>query len=346
MLDNSFIQDCRRGTQLTQRILIAGGYGVVGSAIARLIRKVHKDIEIIIAGRNPEQGQMLVHELGHARTANLNLESHTLDLDMLEGIDLIIAALKDPADSLTLAAHARGIAHIGITKTADQIAPIVFAALRTPPQRPIALLGHWAAGIMTIIAQKLASQYSTIDAIELTALYDYQDPIGPMTAKDAEGFVGRALLRQGRHWSWVDAPGHARLVQLADGITQEALPMGVLDVPSLAAVTDSPDIRFDLTTGNSIGTNTGGKASHDLYIDIAGTLKSGETANRRTIISDPNGQAHLTALGVLVAIENILGWNGRPPAEGGIHLPETLVPVDAAIARIQDFGVTISETEL
>jgi hypothetical protein len=70
-------------------------------------------------------------------------------------------------------------------------------------------------------------------------------------------------------------------------------------------------------------------------------LKSGEAGRRRTIISDPNGLAHLTALGVLVATERVLGLDGRPPAAGGLYLPETLVSPDAAIARFEQFGVRI-----
>jgi hypothetical protein len=68
---------------------------------------------------------------------------------------------------------------------------------------------------------------------------------------------------------------------------------------------------------------------------------SGELGQCRTVISDPNGLAHLTALGVLVATERVLGLNGQAPATGGLYLPATLASPDAAIARFEQFGVRI-----
>lgn len=38
-----------------KRILIVGGYGQVGTNIARLIRKADSAIKLILAGRNPKK---------------------------------------------------------------------------------------------------------------------------------------------------------------------------------------------------------------------------------------------------------------------------------------------------
>jgi hypothetical protein len=53
------------------------------------------------------------------------------------------------------------------------------------------------------------------------------------------------------------------------------------------------------------------------------------------------GQAQLTAFGMLLATEAILGLGGRPPAEGGLHFPETLVDDQTFQRRIraQDFEI-------
>jgi hypothetical protein len=122
----------------------------------------------------------------------------------------------------------------------------------------------------------------------------------------------------------------------------EAYPTSLLDAPSLAAVTGASNVRLDMAQGDSLGTLAGGRASSDVYIDIAGILKSGEAGKRRTVLSDPNGLAHLTALGVLVATERVLGLDGKTPAAGGLHLPETLVHPEAATARFKRFGVRIT----
>ncbi|TVX99115.1 hypothetical protein [Cohnella terricola] len=325
---------------MTERLLIAGGYGVVGSAIAQHVRRINKDVEIVLAGRNPQRGIALANELGNAKTAYLDLEN-THSIENLGEIDLIVSSLQDPADRLIHFALLKGIAHIGITKLADEVAPLTFAALKTPPKRPIVPLGHSQSGVMTLVALKTAEDFKQIDSIALAGLYDDREQMGPMTVGDSESFIGRALIREGGKWIWVDASQHPRQVKLADGSVLEGLPMGLLDVPSLAAATGAPNVRFDFILGPSIGTQAGGQASQDLYIEIEGILKSGQPAKRRTIVSDPQGQAHLTALGVLISIERVFGWNGYSAAPGGIQLPETLVPVDAALARLEQFGVRI-----
>jgi hypothetical protein len=162
-----------------------------------------------------------------------------------------------------------------------------------------------------------------------------------MTAQDSEGFFGRALLRRERRWIWVDARSSGRRVKDLDGRSFEATPMGVLDVASLAAVTDADDVRFDVGVGDSLGSRQARAASHDIYVDMTGRLADGPEATVRTLISDPRGQAHLTALGVVIALERVLGLDGRTPPAGGLYGPETLVPPVQAVARLKQFGVQL-----
>ena len=166
-----------------------------------------------------------------------------------------------------------------------------------------------------------------------------------MTASDADMLISRAILREGGKWKWLDGREHGRHVRLSSDSVLEAYPTSMLDAPSLAAITGAPNVRLDMAQGDSLGTRDGGPASSDLYIDIAGILKTGESGKRRTVLSDPNGLAHLTALGVLVATERVLGLDGQTPAAGGLHLPETLLQPEAAIARFAQFGVRISDTD-
>lgn len=327
---------------MSPKILIAGGYGLVGSLIAKHIRQAGFDTELILAGRTPERGRALASELGRAHTVRLDIEDPAPGLRDAGAVDLIVAALNDPSDALLLAAVRAGIAHIGITKTADKISPIVAAAASAPPAAPIVLLGHWQAGVLTLATRHAAQEFAAIDRVEMAALYDYADPIGPMTAEEAGSFVGRALLRQSGNWVWVDAREHTREVVQPSGAVVVSTPMGVLDLPSVAAFTSAPNIRFDLGIGQSLGTRAGAPASHELVIDISGRLMSGEQATRRTVVSDPAGQAHLTALGVLVAIERVLGIDGQPCPPPGIQFPESFIRTSAAIARFNQFGVQIS----
>ncbi|QJD86266.1 hypothetical protein [Cohnella herbarum] len=71
---------------MTQRLLIAGGYGIVGSTIAQHVRKINKDVEIVLAGRNPDRGTAQAIELSNATSAYLDLENN-FGLDNLGDIN-------------------------------------------------------------------------------------------------------------------------------------------------------------------------------------------------------------------------------------------------------------------
>ncbi|MFC7640547.1 hypothetical protein ACFQX6_05630 [Streptosporangium lutulentum] len=62
----------------------------------------------------------------------------------------------------------------------------------------------------------------------------------------------------------------------------------------------------------------------------------------RTVVSDPLGQAHLTALGVLIGIERVLGLDGALPPGAGVVLPETAIDPVRALSRLRAFGVGIT----
>lgn len=330
-----------KGKVMVQRVLIAGGYGAVGGAAARYLRQVAPDLDIILAGRSPESGAALAREIG-ASTLRLDVADPAAALADLGPVDLIVAALQDRSDALIHAALAQGAAHIGITKVVEETGPAVFAALHAPPRRPIVLAGHWAAGVLILAARPAIAEFARIDSVAMAALYDMADAVGPMSASDAEAFSSRALLRRAGQWAWVDGGEHSRALRLAGGPEAAMQPLATLDVPSLAAITGAPDIRFDFGIGESIGTRSGDRASHDALIEIEGTLRSGRRARRRVLVTDPKGVDHMTALGTLVVAERVLGLDGLKLPAGGLALPETLVTPEAAIARFEQFGVRIT----
>lgn len=322
---------------MTAHILIAGGYGLVGGFIARHLRARHPHVRLSLAGRNPDAGAGLAAELG-ATAVGLDVEAPRRGLEAAGPVDLIVAALQDPGDALIDAAIRSGAAHIGITRTANGIAPAVFAATYARPLRPVVPLGHWQAGVLTMAALHAAAAFTRVDRVDLTAVYDMADPIGPMTAQDAEGFGAPALVREAGKWIWAASGSRTRQVTLHNG-QATAEPIGVLDLPSVAAVTKAADIRFDLAIAESIGTAAGGPASHDLYIDLAGLGTDGRTLETRTILSDPRGQAHLTGLGAALVAERVLGLDGNPVPPGGLATPESLLDQNITMQNLAAAGV-------
>ncbi|WP_316743249.1 hypothetical protein [Pedobacter antarcticus] len=326
-----------------KRILIVGGYGLVGSNIAHLIRKKYKSTDLILAGRNPKNGEELAKELTNAETAYLNLDEG-FQLSLYGAVDLIIIAMEDHKNILREAAISNGIACINITELAEEISPTVILSLHENLSAPIVLAAHWQAGIITLVASQVAARFSQITRVDTAGVYDEKDPVGPLVESQVGSFVSKALLREHGKWQFVDAKSNARTIRLYDQTSIAGYPMSTLDVPSIAAFTGAANIRFDFATGKSIGTNKGLAASHDLYLDIEGVLLSGETVKLRIVISDSKGVSHLTAVGVFLIVEGIFNFDDQNTVQkGGLYLPETIVSTDNIINRLAEFEIDIIE---
>ncbi|MGD1933098.1 MAG: hypothetical protein ACFB0Z_01105 [Candidatus Phaeomarinobacter sp.] len=328
---------------MTKSILVAGGYGLVGSHIARHLRQIMPDAKLIIAGRNPDKAADLVTELGNAEALALETNAPEKALASAGKLDAIIAALQDPHDKLLSYALTNGIAHLSITRAVLDMASFVAHTAHADLKAPVVPTAHWQAGILALTALDLASEFKAVDSIAMSALFDMTDPIGPMTVEDAGHFFGKALVMKDGLWTWVDPDAEVTPITI-DGETFDARPMSTLDTMSLRPATGATDISFHLGIANSRGTRAGSAASHDMQIVIKGTDADGTAITRTRLVSDPRGQAQLTATGAALAVQRAIGGDGQPAPKPGLYLPETILDAGAYTARLKsDFGILVKD---
>src|SRR5882724_4536910 len=139
------------------RVLVAGGYGLVGGWIARHLRAAGHNVDLVIGGRRPEAGAELARELG-AGVARIDTDDAAASLAGAGAVDLVISALQDPDDNLMKAALGAGAAHIGIVRKADNVCPTAMAAALLA-RRPALVMGHWQACVATFAAMVTAQEF-------------------------------------------------------------------------------------------------------------------------------------------------------------------------------------------
>ncbi|MFJ4986564.1 hypothetical protein ACIP9H_22505 [Streptomyces sp. NPDC088732] len=322
-----------------KRVLVVGGYGVVGQWVVRLLRTAWGDLDVVIGGRRPEAGAALAEEYG-ARLAHIDTVDAEAGLAALGPVDLVVAAVQDPDDALLRASLRAGSAHIGIVRKVDKLGPTAIIAADLA-QRAAVVMGHWQAGAATFAALTTAREFQRVERVELAGLFDPADSAGQMSADDSGTFFARALVRSDGRWRHLAEGEGVRTVDRGDPPPFAAQPMGVLDVPAVAAATGAAHVRFDIGTGDSLGTLAGLPASHEIYADLWGLDRQGLPLARRTVVSDPRGQAHLTAAGAVIGVERVLGLDGGTPPPAGLVTAEGLIDAGRAVDRLRQFGVTV-----
>ena len=75
-----------------------------------------------------------------------------------------------------------------------------------------------------------------------------------------------------------------------------------------------------------------------MIIEIEGERPDGELDRLRIDIEAPQGTSGLTALGVALGIERLLGLTGGQPVAPGLYFPELIIDPDHALGRLAEFG--------
>ncbi|KUF18167.1 hypothetical protein [Streptomyces silvensis] len=323
-----------------ESVLILGGTGQAGARAAAFLRQWHPALPLTIAGRDIGRARRVADELGTATAVTTDLRRGDLGLPADHHYSAVIAALWDNHLNGLRYAQRRGLPYLSISSGLTDIAPEVVAGAHRTGAAPILLASHYCAGTVVLAALHSARPFDRIDNLRIGAVLDDQDTGGPAGRADLQRWstaTSAGMVRRDGVFTWISGPGAQADVRSVDGTVVPAQSIAILDVPSLALATDAPDVRFDFAVGESAGRRRGEPASFEVRIDIEGAGRGGAPLGTSSYLVHPAGQCPLTALGIALGTERLLGLRGDAVAQG-IHTPETLLDPAYAVERMTEAG--------
>lgn len=340
-----------------KRLLLAGGYGLVGAMAARLVRKYHPQAELLIGGRNPSRAAALVAELGNASAVAIDMNAPDPLAHVAGDVDAVFCFVHDAHDFMLRDCIARAIAYADITRGPEPLARAYVSASLGETRAPVLFSSNWMAGVPAILAMHMTQGLAQVEAIDLSLLYYSADRAGPDSADAAGTLAEPYKARIGGAWRKTASMSDGRRMTFPSGLTRKVYRMNMSDVTTLAQASGAKDVavRLGLDSGLAMGfmrlmvklglwgfvSKFGGQpgqspgkgARHEIVMEVRGAAADGALLTRRASLVDPAGQAHLTALGSLLALEAIAGL-GRSRLRAGVAIPETAPDAARLIALL------------
>ncbi|PTL77238.1 saccharopine dehydrogenase [Vitiosangium sp. GDMCC 1.1324] len=327
-------------------VLFIGGSGVVGSRATRALRRLQPELPITIGGRDLLKAEALAQEIGGADTVKIDLEREDLGLPEESSFSAVVVLLKDPSLNSMKYAQAKGVPYLSFSDFVFDIGPEVALYIQKPTSAPILMLGHFLGGTAVLSTLYFAREFRTVHAIEIGAVFDEEDVGGPVAQGDMErlttkGVPNPLILKDGK-WLWASGADAERRFTDVDGTERQGRAYPLLDVVSLAAATDARSIRVDGAVKEAASRRRGEGPSHEVVIEISGELRDGTTGSIRHELVDGDVHSGLSARGVALAVERLLGLAGGPPVAPGLYHPEGLLDPAYVVERLKEFGTKIT----
>ncbi len=191
-----------------KRILIAGGYGLVGRRIAA---ELAPDYQVIVAGRHLEQAEATAAAIGRGvRGCELDVTVEASIAAALDGIALVMSCIDQPRRGLLHAAIERGLLYTDITPHLTELGrgaayDEISAAARASGARVVLGTGI-VPGISNVVVRALANALGGADVIETSLLLSASDAAGPASF---DYFLKELTMPFEVHVNGADRPAYA-----------------------------------------------------------------------------------------------------------------------------------------
>ncbi len=343
---------------------MVGGYGTVGMLISDLIARRHPDVDVVVGGRRffKAEAAARLHGLAGGVRIDVTDDDPLATVDPLP--DAVLVAVNDHDDRLLHSAARRGIPLVDIARWLDRVEDAHRALASETVTAPVVLASGWMASAAAVTVAAHGGS-APADHVDIDILLSLQDRTGP---DSATGFVD--VHRPFELWKngeprTVRGMSEPRTVTFGNGRTRTCR---LFSSPEQATLVTAGHARgvsvrmaFDHRPTNSAFAalvNSGLWArlskerrfgilhspaekdgvSHEFVV----TVENGPST-RTILVKDPEGQAHLTAVGAVTQLERVLGLNDRDRPDPGISFPEGAKDVAADVAAMESMGVRFTE---
>ncbi len=355
------------------RILIVGGYGVVGEQIAGLLAQRQPQLTLWLGGRHPQKAPIALAQLPQVSTVRIDLADSDPLTHLQEMPDLIVVAANDTDDLLLRSALRRGVPLIDITRWTARVRDALAWTTATSPHAPVVLASSWMASIPATLAAAEACAFQQLHSIDIDVLYTLRDRAGPNSVEYmdrlAEPFEAHVDGRRTRRKPF----SMSRRVTFAGLRPYTTALFDSPDQLTLAAITGaktvSTCIGFDHEPSNRLlGSmirsglwraisgprfqwlrhkllyNPGTGDHHRVQVRLKGLDHDGHPLQRIVMVDDPAGQTHLTAVGAVIQIERVLGLAGHGAATPTVQFAEACTNVAPLLDALIATGVVVQRT--
>lgn len=321
-------------------ILLMGGTGAIGRLTAHALRALYPDVPLLIGGRDLRKSQEAASELGQAEGVVIDPRVDDLGLGDRRVAAVVVFYADERLAGLRFAQD-RGVPHLSMSSGIYEIAPEVAAYMNAPSTAAMVLGYEWLVGATTIAALTCAKAFTRLHDISIGALIDEQEQGGPAVAEDFERLhhmMPAALTRRDGRYLWRSDDDTKAEFRAIDGTWMEAAGFSSIDVVGLAAATGAQNVQFNIATGISSSRRRGEPKSTEIIIELAGKDHHGSPLRTRHAVFHPGGAAELTALGVSMIIERVVGLDGNAPTPAGLYFPYQVLDHATYLARLQAEG--------
>ncbi|KKO47572.1 hypothetical protein VT06_16300 [Arsukibacterium sp. MJ3] len=352
-------------------VLIAGGYGVVGAQIARLLRKRNPGLRLLIGGRSQSKAQALALKLGDAAGVRFDVNDENCLSRLPETPQLLVIATNDLNDVALKAAMRANVALIDITRWTSRVRDLEAIVQASPSSAPVVQGSSWMACVPGALALQATASLQRVEAINMDILYalkdisgensvEYMDRLSAPFAVVRDGQPGLAIpYTEGRKTRFSN--GYETKVYRFDCPDQTVLPQlcAARSVAARIAFDDKTTTAvfwFIIRSGiwgllsgprfmklrRSLLHNPGTGAPHHVRVDIEGQ-SNGALVHRTLHLTDAAGQSHMTAVGAALQTEWVLGLNGFVAPGPGLHYGERMGPAAVVLAAFKQEGILVTE---